>query len=112
MTPSEYSKTSKSGTTMTSEPKPGAPASGSWDEVWVAGKDLPPGIPDPAVLARIANEFFTALPDLAQLNSLVPGSPAQIPAVPVESTAAPQGVAGIAPSAFPTEAELRALPAA
>jgi cysteine desulfurase/selenocysteine lyase len=102
----------------TSEPKPGAPGSVNdnvWNEVWLSGKDLPAGVPDPAVLARIANEFFTALPEFAQSSSIVPDVPAQLPSVPAgaESPGAPQGVTGIAsPTAFPTEAELRDLPAA
>jgi cysteine desulfurase / selenocysteine lyase len=101
----------------TSEPKPRAPGSrnGSvWSEVWLAGKDFPAGVPDPAVLARIANEFFTALPDFAELSSAVPAAPPQSPSVPAgaDPQVAPQGVDGIVPpAAFPTEAELRALPA-
>ncbi len=100
-----------------SEPKPGPPVSGNdsiWKEVWVAGKDFPAGVPDPAVLARLANEFFTALPEFSQLSNVVPDAPAQLPSVPAsaEPQVNPQGAAGIAPpAAFPTEAELRALPA-
>src|ERR1039458_3454789 len=99
-----------------SEGKPGAPPSGNSNigsSVWLASKDLPLGVPDPAVLARMANEFFTALPEFAQLSNVVLAAPEQLPSVPAgaEPRVAPQGVAGLAPpTAFPTEAELRALP--
>jgi cysteine desulfurase / selenocysteine lyase len=84
-----------------------------WKEVWIAGNDFPAGAPDPAVLARLANEFFTALPEFSQLNGTVPVAPLQLPPIPAsaESQVNPQGLAGIAPpSAFPAEAGLRALP--
>jgi cysteine desulfurase / selenocysteine lyase len=74
-------------------------------------QSLPAGLPDPEVLARMASEFFTALP----------GAHTAVPAVPYATEAA--GVAE-APSAgtnlthpsanptasLPTEAQLRALP--
>jgi hypothetical protein len=108
---------SKSETTMSpSEPKPGPPApanSSSWQEVWVTGKEFPAGVPDPAILARMATEFFTALPEFSQWSAVVPAAQPTPPAIPAstESQASPLGLAGIAPSsAFPTEAELRALP--
>ncbi len=121
MTLSECSRTSKSEPTMsTSERKPVPPASeseNSWTEVWIPGKDLPAGVPDPAVIARMANEFFTALPEFArefaQLTSSVPAAPSQLPPVPAgtASQSLPQGITGITPpGAFPTEADLRALP--
>jgi cysteine desulfurase/selenocysteine lyase len=100
-----------------SEPKPGPPASGinsPWQEVWVTGKEFPAGVPDPAVLARMANEFFTALPEFSQLSGTVPAAQPKLPSIPAsaENQASPQGLAGIVPSStFPTEAELRALPA-
>ncbi len=106
-----------------SEPKPDeVPASANsnaWSEVWLGGKDFPAGgVPDPAVLARIANEFFTALPEFAPVGSSLPAAPAQLPSVPAAAAAPviPQGVVGITPpvalpAAFPTEADLRALPA-
>jgi len=52
--------------------EPGAPGpepENVWSEVWLSDKDFPAGVPDPAVLARLANEFFTALPDFAQVSS-------------------------------------------
>jgi cysteine desulfurase/selenocysteine lyase len=56
------------------------------------GAGLPDGLPDPEVLARMANEFFTALPG---------------------ATSAVQGASGggAPPAVMPTEASLRALPA-
>jgi cysteine desulfurase / selenocysteine lyase len=108
---------SRSETTMSpSEPKPGPPALGNsspWQEVWVTGKEFPAGVPDPAILARMATEFFTALPEFSQLGGAVPAAQPTLPAIPAraESQVSPQGLAGIAPSSeFPTEAELRALP--
>jgi cysteine desulfurase / selenocysteine lyase len=85
-----------------------------WSEVWVGGKDFPAGVPDPAVLARLANEFFTALPEFAPLSSVVSDASSQPPLAPaaVETRVGPQGLAGnTSPTAYPTEAELRALPA-
>jgi cysteine desulfurase/selenocysteine lyase len=100
--------------------EPGAPEperENVWSEVWLSGKDFPAGVPDPAVLARLANQFFTAFPDLAQASSAVLAASAQLPTVPAsvpastESPINPQGNAGSAqPAAFPSEAELRAFP--
>jgi cysteine desulfurase / selenocysteine lyase len=103
----------------TSEPKSGAPESANdkvWNEAWLGGKDLPAGVPDPAVLARLAHEFFTALPEFAQASSIAPDALTQLPSISSVPDAAepglsPSGVAGIArPVAFPSEAELHALP--
>jgi cysteine desulfurase / selenocysteine lyase len=85
-----------------------------WSEVWVSGKDFPAGVPDPAVLARLANEFFTALPEFAPLSSVVSDASFRPPPAPpaIETRVGPQGLAGdTSPTAYPTEAELRALPA-
>jgi cysteine desulfurase/selenocysteine lyase len=96
--------------------EPGAPEperENVWSEVWLSGKDFPAGVPDPAVLARLANEFFTALPDFTPASSLGLAGPAQLPPIPASAASPtyPQGNAGIAaPDAFPSEAELRALP--
>jgi len=73
---------------------------------------VPAGLPDPDVLARMANEFFTALP---VAHSLVPGAPyaaeaarqSQSPSAGinlVDSSADPM-------ASLPTEAQLRSLPA-
>jgi cysteine desulfurase / selenocysteine lyase len=80
------------------------------------GKSAPAGLPDPEVLTRMANEFFTALPDLlpvaegavaeAQRGSAVPAvsQGASIPALPVNVNSVPGSV-------IPSETQLRALPA-
>jgi cysteine desulfurase / selenocysteine lyase len=80
------------------------------------GKDVTTGLLDPNVLTRMANEFFTALPDFvpagsalaeAQRGSSVPGvaqSAASIPALPTNVPSVP-GVR------IPSDTELRALPA-
>ena len=94
---------------------------------------VPPGFPDPAVLARMANEFLTALPSSeafvaeAQRSTAVPGSaealgaarnpaaglslPASsIPAAPLrQSTAIP--ATPLPSTSIPGEAEWRAMPA-
>ena len=41
--------------------------------------EVPAGLPDPAVLARMANEFFSALPDGG--NNTIREVPSQIPAI-------------------------------
>jgi cysteine desulfurase / selenocysteine lyase len=104
----------------TSDSKSGAPGSGNdnvWNEVWLGSKDVPAGLPDPAVLARLANEFFTALPEFAQASSITPDVPAQVSSLPAGPAGAeppgliPQGVGGVVPpTASLTEAQLRALP--
>jgi cysteine desulfurase / selenocysteine lyase len=80
------------------------------DEMWISERML-----DPAVLARMANEFFTALPESAQptdLNSIVPLQDPKLPA----NSASPASVSQTAqiPTAarasVPTEGDLRALP--
>ena len=76
---------------------------------------VPAGVLDPGVLARVANEFFRALPE----STVADQSAAAVPALSTELT----GVAEAAPTlgneatasslpgyAIPSEAELRALP--
>jgi cysteine desulfurase / selenocysteine lyase len=72
-------------------------------------QSVPAGLPDPQVLARMANEFFTALPDT---HSVIPGVPGAAASVlnlgggtpnPAQSVTQP-------PVALPTETQLRALP--
>jgi cysteine desulfurase/selenocysteine lyase len=75
-------------------------------------QSLPAGVPDPEVLARMANEFFTALP-VGQ--SVVPAAPYTADAAR-EPQASIAGVSLVDSSAVPTgslpsEAQLRALPA-
>jgi cysteine desulfurase/selenocysteine lyase len=66
---------------------------------------LPSGFPDPEILARMANKFFTALPV----------ADAAIPAVPLVGTTEPganySGLASVPASTLLTEEQLRALPA-
>jgi cysteine desulfurase/selenocysteine lyase len=85
---------------------------------------VPAGLPDPAVLARMANEFFTALPLSeraiadAQSSAAVPGAPelpgaARNPTAFVSLPGAPSLPSTSLPVAsLPAEAGLRALPAA
>jgi cysteine desulfurase / selenocysteine lyase len=97
-----------------SELKTGSGGEPAWNGVWLDGRDLPAGVPDPAVLARMANEFFTALPEFAPASGAFPAGPAPIPSVPTSATipVTPQGVIGIAgPPVYPSEPELRAFPA-
>ena len=77
---------------------------------------FPTGAPDPSVLARMANEFFTGLPELSQLEK------SAVAALPL-STALPGAteplkvlgnaatLTSLPTTAIPSEAELRALPA-
>jgi cysteine desulfurase / selenocysteine lyase len=72
---------------------------------------VPAGLPDPEVLARMANEFFTALPIA---HTVIPGAPYPADAAR-ESQASSAGVKLAESSAgpttsLPTEAQLRALP--
>ncbi|MGB6545786.1 MAG: aminotransferase class V-fold PLP-dependent enzyme, partial [Candidatus Acidiferrales bacterium] len=90
-----------------SEPKPKAPAaksgaksvakpagnkSAGGAEQWITGAPLPANLPDPAVLARMANEFFTALPGFSQL----PGGPAESDSSPESASA--ESAAAAAPA--------------
>jgi cysteine desulfurase / selenocysteine lyase len=60
------------------------PDSGSWATVLHGAEGLPAGLPDPAELARMAGEFFSALPGVPQtlgstpLAGARPGSPADL----------------------------------
>jgi len=72
---------------------------------------VPAGLPDPEVLARMANEFFTALP---VAHTVLPGAPYAADAAR-ESQASSAGVkladSSASPTAsLPTEEHLRALP--
>ncbi|MGB6432053.1 MAG: family 2A encapsulin nanocompartment cargo protein cysteine desulfurase [Candidatus Acidiferrales bacterium] len=46
--------------------KPAAKKSGASASDWTSGAALPANLPDPAVLARMATEFFTAVPGFSQ----------------------------------------------
>jgi cysteine desulfurase / selenocysteine lyase len=95
---------------------------------------LPPGVPDPALLARMANEFFTALPGsldvpAASLLAVAPTDfhataslPATIPAAPPEAPLPSDkhlpglsgsiGPATVAPISIPVQAGPPAIPGA
>jgi len=85
---------------------------------------VPAGLPDPAILARMANEFFTALPltvtvgSDAQRTAAVPGVPEALGAARNPKAFVSLPGAGSLPStslpvaSLPTEAGLRALPGA
>jgi cysteine desulfurase/selenocysteine lyase len=66
---------------------------------------LPTGALDPEILARMANEFFTALP---LTDAAVP---AALPVGATESLANSPALASVPNTAVPTEEQLRALPA-
>ena len=80
-----------------------------------AGQTVPAGLPEPDVLARMANEFFTALPEfipvaesaLAEVrrsaNFESAAQPGPLAGVPVNSTS-------VSTAGLPSETELRALP--
>jgi cysteine desulfurase/selenocysteine lyase len=72
-------------TMNTNEPKAAIPGAASgWTTVLSETKSLPAGLPDPSVLARMAHEFFTALPRTAPAG-LPPSDVLQIPTVPTIS---------------------------
>ena len=95
---------------------------------------LPPGVPDPALLARMANEFFTALPNSLDIPAAsLPGPPpaefpaaASLPAtIPAARPEAPLpsdkhlpglpgsiGPASVAPISIPVQAGPPAIPGA
>jgi cysteine desulfurase / selenocysteine lyase len=83
---------------------------------------VPAGLPDPAVLARMANEFFTALPSSetvaadTQRSAAVPGAPealgaARNPAAFVSLPGFALPSTSLPAASLPTEADLRAIPA-
>src|SRR4051812_34343507 len=89
-------------TTMTTSEsaKAGAPAPSAADESRLAAAA---GLPDPAVLARLANEFFRAIPG-ADLIGAVGVSDAPMAAAP-HPPSSPLPAAGL------TEADFAAIPA-
>jgi cysteine desulfurase/selenocysteine lyase len=104
----------------TSEPTKGAPRSQADPFQTVlpnAIGSVPAGLPDPNVLARMANEFFTALPQFVPPDestaSALPRS-ATIPGTNetlVAALANPAASANLPSASFPSEAQLRTLPA-
>ena len=115
----------------TSEPGKNAPHSAGTTDFRTASvpgesQVVPAGFPDPAVLARMANEFFTAMPSTesllpeAERSASVPGAaeamgaarnPAAYVSLPATLPSAGIPSASIPPASLPTEAELRSLPA-
>ncbi len=97
-----------------SDPRRGAPkqagdeAAPAWSEKWISERAL-----DPAVLARMANEFFTALPG-SQAQDLHVAAELPRVALPAAGVpvAAPLGTGSMTPSSldFPSEEDLHALP--
>jgi cysteine desulfurase/selenocysteine lyase len=81
----------------------------------IGGETAPSGLPDPNVLARMANEFFTALPEFvpvaetflseAQRSASLPGAPQAAP-----TAAFPGNSAFVPTTGIPSETQLRALP--
>src|SRR5580700_2027171 len=114
------SKTWKSDTTMsTSDSRKDAPRfPGEAFETVLPGErfGVPVGVPDPAVLARMANEFFTALPELSQAEQSAPTVPQLSAAVPgaagaLNASGNPAALTSWPTTGIPSEAELRAVPA-
>jgi cysteine desulfurase / selenocysteine lyase len=113
-------KTSKSDNIMsTSEPGKNAARfpGGGFETILPTEKlSFPAGVPDPGVLARMANEFFTALPELSQAEKSAAAFPQASDVLP-GATEALNTLGNSATltsppaAAIPTEAELRALPA-
>jgi cysteine desulfurase / selenocysteine lyase len=115
--------TSESGKNAPHSPVSDLPTARDFRTILPGETQIPAGLPDPAVLARMANEFFTALPLSetaiadAPHTAAVPGAlealgaarnPTAFIALPgaasLPSTSLPAG-------SLPTEAGLRALPA-
>lgn len=80
-----------------------------WTAEWTSERVL-----DPAVLARMANEFFTALPELAQPSSTKPVAPRNdapsLGNLNLESGSQAAALATSSVGSAPTETELGAIP--
>jgi cysteine desulfurase/selenocysteine lyase len=89
---------------------------GAFETVLPSGDlGVPADLPDPGVLARMANEFFKTLPESAVAEQSAAAAPAPNAALPGAAEAANAlGIAATVTSlplnAIPSEAELRALP--
>ena len=102
----------------TNEPKHEAPLPGKTEvrpEAWDDRQRVPAGLPDPAVLARMASEFFTSVPGFSQLSRNVLPAEAQALFVPTgpDPLANSWDVTELTARSDvsrPTEAELNALP--
>src|SRR5271165_3904153 len=78
------------------------PVTGNWATVLHEAEGLPPGLPDPAELARMAGEFFTALPEslqpplsVAPAAPLPPGSPVSVNPYAAAPSPTPPAVPGL-----------------
>src|SRR5664279_6168621 len=78
------------------------PVTGNWATVLHGAEGLPPGLPDPAELARMAGEFFTALPEslqppvsVAPAAPLPPGSPVDVNPHAAAPSPTPPAVPGL-----------------
>jgi cysteine desulfurase / selenocysteine lyase len=93
-----------------SEPEKGAPP------LSVPGQTVPAGLPEPDVLARMANEFFTALPDFIPvaegvLNEAQRGASEPSAASSLHLAGVPVNTAFVPTAGIPSDTQLRALPA-
>src|ERR1700733_14389401 len=62
---------------------------GTWETALKGMEGVPPGLPDPAVLARMANEFFTALGPVGEMPGSVADAAPQIVAAPLVPASTP-----------------------
>ena len=70
------------------------PAGDNWTTLLSGTQQLPAGLPDPAMLARMANEFFSTVS-----GAQPPAAGALVPAIPMSLVSVPP--AGVAPPAVP-----------
>jgi cysteine desulfurase / selenocysteine lyase len=89
-----------------SEPEKVAP----WSSL--AGQTVPAGLPEPEILARMANEFFTALPELVPLDESALADAHRGASVSSAGEAAPLlgAPAVVSKAALPSETQVLALP--
>ena len=71
-----------------------APATDQWATLIGGTQQVPAGLPDPAMLARMANEFFSTVS-----GAQPPAAGALVPAIPMSLVSVPP--AGVAPPAVP-----------
>ena len=77
----------------------------------VPGQTVPAGLPEPDVLARMANEFFTALPDFIPVAESVLNEAQRGTSVPSAHLAGvPVNTAFVPTADIPSDTQLRALP--
>jgi len=102
-------------TSSSSGNAPGPKRSDDLTRAWTGDDWTSERVLDPAVLARMANEFFTALPELAQLGGTQPVAPVNDVTSPanleLEENASKVALATPSVGSAPTESELRAIPA-